>query len=277
LIGGYDHFVEHRQPGAPAGSTPGCKLWDHDEAQNDAANVVRARDAAVAAQQERAALEGMELEEADLAVEAPAAPPAGPDQLMINHLRGMGPPPPGHGGRYDPAQMAARFGFPPGLGGLGAIQPLPAQRPALPPFILNAQAAIFRPPPPPPTRHRPLPLPVPPPGLMYVPLPGRDDAMYEEFLEEAQAHEGLRDQMREQRGFLRGPPPFEVERAALRAERREARAERAGRVAAREARAINMAELQAERNEIGGELARLVARRRAQEAARLVRLAEQEH
>ena len=52
-----------------------CNLWDRDEAHNDAANVVRARDAAVVAQQQRAAVEGIDIDAVDLAVDAPVVPP----------------------------------------------------------------------------------------------------------------------------------------------------------------------------------------------------------
>ena len=286
MITGYDHFAEHRPPEAATGSTPACTLWDRDEAVKDAANVVRARDAAVAAQQERAALEGMELEEADLAVEAPAAPPAGPDQQMIDYLRGMGPPPPGHVRRYDPAQMAARFGLPPGLNPVPRLAPIPLPHPDAFAPLLNAQAPVFRPPVPAPLnvgaglrRHG------------FPPLPENADQVYQDFLEEAQEIARLREQMREQNQqareqmrILRGPPAIEAERAAIRAGRREARDQRAEervapqdqRAAARDQRAVNMAELQAEREQIGGELARLVARGRAREARREVRYEEEE-
>jgi hypothetical protein len=224
----------------------------------------------------------MELEEADLAVDAPAAPPAGPDHHMVDYLRGMGPLPPGHVRRYDPAQMAARFGLPPGL---DAIPPFPPQPPLGPDAfarLLDAHAPVFRPRDPDPfdvgvqlRRHR-----RPPPPVL-------DDPVYEDFLEEAQAIGRLREQRREQdvqrmeqMRILRGPPAIEAERAAIQAERREARDQRAERLAVREQRGVDMAALQAERAEIGGELARLVARGRArgraQEAEREVRFEEEE-
>jgi len=225
----------------------------------------------------------MELEEADLAVDAPAAPPAGPDQIMNDYLRGMGPPPPGHIRRYDPAQMVARFGMPPGLDAMPPLLPHPPLGPAAFAQLLDAHGPIFRPPVPAPLdvgarlrRHR-----RPPPLEPY-------DPVYEDFLVEAQAIARLRDQMREQNQqvreqnqqvgeqmrILRGPPAIEEERAAIRAERREARDQRAERVAARDQRAVNLAELQAERDQIGGELAGLVARGRAQVAQGEIRFEE---
>jgi hypothetical protein len=220
----------------------------------------------------------MELEEADLAVDAPAAPPAGPDQLMVDYLRGMGPPPPGHVRRYDPAQMAARFGLPPGLDAIPPLLPHPPLGPGGLAQLLNAHAPAFRPHNPDPfnarvqvRRHR-----RPPP-------PELDDPVYEDFLEEAQAIARLREQMREQNQqvreqmrILRGPPAVEAERAAIRAERREARDQRAERLAVREQRGVDMAALQAERDQIGGELAGLVARGRAQVTGREVRFEEEE-
>ena len=229
----------------------------------------------------------MELEEADLAVEAPAAPPAGPDRQMIDYLRGMGPPPPGHVRRYDLAQMGpddlaqmdARFGMPPRLNPVPRLAPIPLPHPDAFAPLLNAQAPVFLPPVPAPLnvgagnrRHG------------FPPLPENADQVYQDFLEEAQEIARLREQMREQNQqareqmrILRGPTAIEAERAAIRAGRREARDQRAEeRVAARDQRAVNMAELQAEREQIGGELARLVARGRAREARREVRYEEED-
>jgi len=106
-----------------------------------------------------------------------------------------------------------------------------------------------------------------------------DDPVYENFLEEAQAIARLREQnhqVREQMRILRGPPAIEAERAAIRAERREGREQRAERFAVREQRGVDMAALRAERHEIGGELAGLVARGRAQVAEREVRFEEED-
>jgi hypothetical protein len=200
----------------------------------------------------------MELEEADIAVDAPAAPPAGPDHHMVDYLRGMGPLPPGHVRRYDPAQMVARFGLPPGLDAIPPVPPHPPLGPGAFAHLLDAHAPDFRPPVPDPLdvgarlrRHR-----RPPP-------PEMDDPVYEDFFEEARAHaqmaEQMRNQMREQMRILRGPPAIEAERAEIRAERMEARERRAERVAIREQRGVDMAALQAERDQIGGELAGLVA------------------
>jgi hypothetical protein len=218
----------------------------------------------------------MELEEADLAVDAPAAPPAGPDHHMVDYLRGMGPLPPGHVRRYDPAQMAARFGLPPGLDAIPPLRPVPPLGPGAFAQLLDAHAPDFRPPVPDPVdvgarlrRH------------IRPPPPEMDDPVYEDFLEEARAHaqmaEQMRNQVREQMRILRGPPPIEAERAEIRrAERMEARERRAERVAIREQRGVDMAALQAERDQIAGELTGLVARGRAQVGEREVRFEEEE-
>jgi len=214
-------------------------LWDHEEATKDAANVLRARDAAVLAQTERAAAEGVAIDAQDLAVEAPVpAVPFAVDDAYVRLLREMGPvqgeiyanhlrnlPIPA----YNRGPLADVNGFPNIAGGpnnaIGANPFVPAHRqiphvPAPIPYPPGRLPNIQ------PLRNPPIGahLPFGPhaPDNIRAWMAGNPDynppldpggqAIINEFQGERERFRELREQMR----ILQGPPDTQAERRARR-------------------------------------------------------------
>jgi hypothetical protein len=220
----YDHFNERvTVPEGATGSSSKCRLWDLDEAQNDVANVIRARDAAVLAQTERAAIEGVDINAVDLAVEAPkAAPRVGPD--FPAHLRLAVPHYPQARLPRDPGAWAAA------MAGVNprnrpGIVPLPVvDNFNLPPWALPPAA-------------NPLAENLPPPGPLEpraqienirawrnAQAPLDPEGIVADFQDERRRIREIRERRREQAEQMRilnGPPAIRADRRRVRFEERD--------------------------------------------------------